>query len=178
MPENVFPLAWYTSLGAVALLSLLLTGYELFKIFQPEFVRTLWNWHAFFLFALNVLAALFTWGCVHILLGIRPTLLSTLATGLIFPTLLRSRFTLYRTLAPPAGEGKSVIDELSLKMDEIYHSLQSALYKAIDRKLARERVVLNKQVRDTSRKHRSANGWRTSSATSPSTPTASGCRRS
>ncbi|MGQ9502639.1 MAG: hypothetical protein ACUVSF_12925 [Anaerolineae bacterium] len=152
MPKILFlPLAWYTSLGAVALASLLLTGFELFKIFQRNFGRALRNRYALYLFVLNVGAALVAWWFIHYPLAVQPTVLTTLVTGLTFPTLLRSRFTIYRTLAPATGNGgqKSALDEVSLKMDEMYHSLQSAFYKEIDMELARERAVLNKQLRDT-----------------------------
>ncbi|MGC8880473.1 MAG: hypothetical protein ACP5R2_14755 [Anaerolineae bacterium] len=151
IPENVFPLPWYTSLGAVALLSLLLTSYELFKIFQRDFGRTLRNRYALILFLLNVVVAVSVWLFVHRLLAVQPTILTTLAVGLTFPALLRSRFTIYRTIAPSTsnGEQKSAVDEISLKMDEMYHSLQSAFYKEIDLELARERAALNKQLRET-----------------------------
>ncbi|PWH13593.1 MAG: hypothetical protein DDG58_13870 [Ardenticatenia bacterium] len=150
MPENAFPLAWYTSLGAVALLSLLLTAYELFKIFQRDFGRTLRNRYALILFLLNIGMALAVWWFVHRLLAIQPTILTTLVTGLTFPALLRSRFTIYRTIAPATrdGEQKSAVDEISLKMDEMYRNLQSACYKEIDLELARERAALNKQLRE------------------------------
>lgn len=150
MPENAFPLTWYTSLGAVALLSLLLTSYELFKIFQRDFGRTLRNRYALILFLLNIGTALLVWWFVHYLLSVQPTVLTTLVTGLTFPALLRSRFTVYRTIAPSTsdGEGKSAVDEISLKMDEMYRSLQSAFYKEIDLELARERAALNKQLRE------------------------------
>ncbi len=150
MPENAFPLAWYTSVGAVVLLSFLLTSYELFKIFQRDFGRTLRNRHAFILFLLNIVAALAVWGFLHYLLAVQPTVLTTLVTGLTFPALLRSRFTVYRTIAAATsdGEQKSAMDEISFKMDEMYRNLQSALYKEIDLELARERAVLNKQLRE------------------------------
>jgi hypothetical protein len=150
MPENILPLTWYTSLGAVVLLSLLLTGYELFKIFQRDFGRALRNRYALVLFLLNILMALVVWWFVHHLLAVEPTILTTLVTGLTFPTLLRSRFTIYRTIAASTGDGepRSAVDEISLKMDEIYRGLQSAFYKEIDLELARERATLNKQLRD------------------------------
>ena len=80
MPENILPLTWYTSLGAVVLLSLLLTGYELFKIFQRDFGRALRNRYALVLFLLNILMALVVWWFVHHLLAVEPTILTTLVT--------------------------------------------------------------------------------------------------
>ena len=150
MPENILPLTWYTSLGAVVLLSLLLTAYELFKIFQRDFGSTLRNRYALILFLLNIATAFVVWWFVHRLLAVQPTILTTLVTGLTFPALLRSRFTIYRTIAPSTGDGepKSAVDEISLKMDEMYRGLQNAFYKEIDLELARERAALNKQLRD------------------------------
>jgi hypothetical protein len=151
MTENAFPLTSAASMGAVVLLSLLLTGYELYQIFRRDFGRTLGNRHALFLFLLNIGMALVVWWFIHGLLAVAPTVLTTLATGLTFPALLRSRFTLYRTI-PTSAEGdagqKSAVDEVSLKMDEMYRGLQSAFYKEIDLRLARERLVINKQLRD------------------------------
>ncbi len=61
MPENAFPLSTYASLGAVVLLSLLLTGYELFSIFQRDFGRTIANRNALFLFAFTTLRSAITY---------------------------------------------------------------------------------------------------------------------
>jgi len=149
--EKTLPLPWYVSLGAVMLLSLLLAGYELFKIFQRDFGRSLRNPNAFYLFVLNIVTASVVWWFIHHLLGVEPNILTTLVAGFTFPALLRSRFTIYRTIAPVASTNgqKSAIDEVSLKMDEMYSALQGALYKEIDLELARERASFNKQLRDT-----------------------------
>jgi len=150
MPESAFPFTSATSMAAVVLLSLLLTGYELYQIFRRDFGRTLGNRHALFLFLLNIGMALIVWWFIHGLLAVQPTILTTLATGLTFPALLRSRFTLYRTIPPADGAGQpSAVDEVSLKMDEMYRGLQSAFYKEIDLRLARERLLLSRQLRET-----------------------------
>lgn len=151
MTENAFPLTSAASMAAVVLLSLVLTGYELYQIFRRDFGRTLGNRYALFLFLLNIGMALVVWWFIHGLLAVQPTILTTLATGLTFPALLRSRFTLYRTISTPAegsGGQPSAVDEVSLKMDEMYRGLQSAFYKEIDLRLARERAELHKQLRD------------------------------
>ena len=151
MPESAFPFTSATSMAAVVLLSLLLTGYELYQIFRRDFGRTLGNRHALFLFLLNIGMALIVWWFIHGLLAVQPTILTTLATGLTFPALLRSRFTLYRTI--PTADGAAgqtgAVDEVSLKMDEMYRGLQSAFYKEIDLRLARERLLLSRQLRET-----------------------------
>jgi len=116
-------------IGLVILLSLALTGYELFKIFGRDVGRTLRNRWALLAGFLNLITALIVWFIVHNLLAIEPSLPSALVTGLTFPALLRSRFTLYRSIG--AAETEEV-NELSLKMDQIYHDLQRALYKEVN----------------------------------------------
>ena len=147
MSESV-PSTWYTYslIGLVVLLSLLLTGYELFKIFGRDVGRALRNRFALLLGLLNVTAAVAVWLIVHRVIAVRPTLLSALVTGLTFPMLLRSRFTLYRSLGPAeAGQ----VDELSLKMDEMYHSLQRAFYREVNLQLAAARLALSQKIRQT-----------------------------
>lgn len=147
MPESA-PSAWstYSLVGLVVLLSLLLANYELFKIFGRDFGRALRNRFALLLGLLNVVVAVAVWLVIHNLIGVRPSLLSALVTGLTFPVLLRSRFTLYRSIGPAAaGE----VDELSLKMDEIYHSLQRAFYREVNLQLAGARLALSQRIRQT-----------------------------
>jgi hypothetical protein len=142
------PTAWstYSWLGLVVLLSLLLTGYELFKMFDRDFGRALSNRFAWLLGLLNVVAAGAVWLIIHQVISVRPTLLSALVTGLTFPMLLRSRFTLYRSIGPAeAGD----VDELSLKMDEIYHSLQRAFYREVNLQLAGARLALSQKIRQS-----------------------------
>ncbi len=140
------PLPVYALLSLVALLSLALTGYELFKIFGRDFGRTLTNRYALLLGLLNIVVAVLVWLFIHKLLNVAPSILSALITGLTFPALLRSRFTLYRSIGSgQAGE----VDELSLKMDEIYQNLQKAFYSEVNKQLTQARLVLAKKIRDT-----------------------------
>lgn len=85
------------------------------------------------------------WGVVHSLIGIQPSLLSALVTGLTFPTLLRSRFTLYRSIGSAQADE---VNELSLKMDEIYHTLQRALYREVNLQLTNARLELSHKLRE------------------------------
>ena len=133
-------------LAIVILLSLALTGYELFKIFNRDFGRALGNRYALLLGVLNILTALLVWWVIHSLLAIQPSLLSALITGLTFPALLRSRFTLYRSLST---DSPGQVDELSLKMDEIYQSLQQAFYREVNLQLTAARLKLSSQIRET-----------------------------
>lgn len=131
-------------IGLVVLLSLGLTTFELFKIFGRDIGRALRNRFALSLGLLNVAAAVVVWLVIHSLFHVQPTFLSAAVTGLTFPALLRSRFTLYRSLGPAeAGE----VDELSLKMDEIYHALQQALYREVNLHLAAARLALSQRLR-------------------------------
>ena len=133
-------------LGLVVLLSLALTGYEVFKIFDRDFGRAWRGRYALLLGFLNILTALLVWWMVHTLLAVQPTLLSALVTGLTFPALLRSRFTLYRSI----GSGESdAVNELSLKMDEVYQTLQRAFYREVNFQLTKARQALSIQIRKT-----------------------------
>lgn len=131
-------------IGLVILLSLGLTGYELFKIFGRDFGQALRNRYALLVGILNMVTATVVWWIIHSLLAIQPSLLSALVTGLTFPALLRSRFTLYRSIgSSETGE----VDELSLKMDQIYHDLQRALYREVNYQLTAIRQQRSYQVR-------------------------------
>jgi hypothetical protein len=131
-------------IGLVVLLSLGLSGYELFKIFGRDFGRALGNRFALLVGVLNVITATLVWWIIHGLLAVEPSILSALVTGLTFPALLRSRFTLYRSIGPTeTGE----VDELSLKMDQIYQDLQRALYNEVNLHLTTARLELAYAVR-------------------------------
>lgn len=80
------------------------------------------------------------------MIGIQATILSAVVTGLTFPALLRSRFTLYRSLGPAESDE---VDELSLKMDQIYQDLQRALYYEVNLQLTEERQRLSQQIRQS-----------------------------
>ncbi|HEY85787.1 MAG TPA: hypothetical protein G4N96_11835 [Chloroflexi bacterium] len=147
MPETASPaLSTYSLIGLVIILSLGLTGYELFKIFGRDFGRTLRNRYALLLGLLNIIVAVLVWLFIHKLLAVTPSIMSALITGLTFPALLRSRFTLYRSIGSgQAGE----VDELSLKMDEIYQNLQKAFYSEVNKQLTQARLILSVKVRKT-----------------------------
>lgn len=134
----------------VILLSLVLSAYELFKIFGRDFGRALGNRFALLVGFLNVTAAVVVWLVVHNLIGVQPSFVSALVTGLTFPALLRSRFTLYRTIGPAEA---SEVDELSLKMDEIYHTLQRVLYREVNLQLTNARLELSQHIRQTFTAH-------------------------
>jgi hypothetical protein len=136
----------YFWLGLVILVSLFLSLYEIFKTFGRDFGRSLGRRYALLLIVLNVGTALVVWWIIHGLLAVEPTFPSTLVTGLTFPALLRSRFTLYRSIVPGQADETS---ELSLKMDEIYQSIQVALVGEVNLNLAGERVAISKQLRQT-----------------------------
>jgi hypothetical protein len=136
----------YFWLGLVILVSLFLGLYELFRTFGRDFGRCLGRRYALLLMVLNVGTALVVWWIVHGPLAVQPTFLSTVLTGLTFPTLLRSRFTLYRSITPGQTDETN---ELSLKMDEIYHSIQAALVGEVNLGLAAERLALSRQLRQT-----------------------------
>lgn len=142
MPASV--LSTYFWLGLVIIVSLGLSLYEIFRTFGRDFGRCLGRRYALLLIVLNIVTAIAVWWVVHVPLGAEPTFLSTVLTGLTFPTLLRSRFTLYRSLAPGQTDETS---ELSLKMDEMYRSIQTALVAEVNLSLAAERLVLAREIR-------------------------------
>ena len=140
-------------ISLVILLSLVLTAYEVFKIFGRDFGRALRNRFTLLVGFLNLIAAVVVWWVVHTLIGIQPSLLSALVTGLTFPTLLRSRFTLYRSIGSAQADE---VNELSLKMDEIYHTLQRALYREVNLQLTNARLELSHRIRETFTAHQLA----------------------
>jgi hypothetical protein len=133
-------------ISLVILLSLALSAYEIFKIFGRDFGRALGSRFTLLVGFLNLIAAVLVWGVVHNLIGVQPSLLSALVTGLTFPTLLRSRFTLYRSIGSAQADE---VNELSLKMDEVYHTLQRALYREVNLQLTTARLELSHQIRES-----------------------------
>ena len=133
-------------ISLVILVSLLLTAYGVFKIFGRDFGRALGNRFTLLVGFLNLTAAVVVWGIVHNLIGIPPSLLSALVTGLTFPTLLRSRFTLYRSIGSAQPDE---VNELSLKMDEMYQNIQQALYREVNLDLTNARLELSHKIRET-----------------------------
>jgi hypothetical protein len=140
-------------ISLVILLSLALTAYEVFKIFGRDFGRAVGNRFTLLVGFLNLIAAVVVWWVVHGLIGVQPSLLSAVVTGLTFPTLLRSRFTLYRSIGPAQADE---VNELSLKMDEIYHTLQRALYREVNLQLTNARLELSHKIRETFTAHQLA----------------------
>ena len=135
----------YALVSLVILVSLALTAYELFKMFRRDFGRALHCRYALWLGLLNVAAAVLVWLIVHQALGFEPSLLSAVVTGLTFPALLRSRFTFYRSFGSSTEPDQ--VDELSLKMDEVYQTVQRALYQEVNLQLAEARQKLSLQIR-------------------------------
>ena len=133
-------------ISLVILLSLGLTGYELFKIFGRDFGRALRNRYALLAGVLNIVTAVLVWLIIHNVLGIQASFFTAVVTGVTFPALLRSRFTLYRSIGPTET---NEVDELSLKMDQIYQDLQRALYREVNLQLTNARLHLSLQIRQT-----------------------------
>jgi putative effector of murein hydrolase LrgA (UPF0299 family) len=133
-------------LGLVVLLSLLLTGYELYKMFERDFGRAITNRYALLLAVLNIITAIVVWFFIHKVIGVESTLVTALVTGLTFPMLLRSRFTLYRSLNTSSGPDQ--LNEISLKIDEMYQKLQYDMYKEVNLHLTEIRLTLSKRIRD------------------------------
>jgi len=134
-------------LGLVILLSLLLTGYELYKMFERDFCRAIGNRYTLLLGVLNVITAVIVWFLIHKVIGVEPTLLTALVTGLTFPVLLRSRFTIYRSINTTGSPDQ--LNEVSLKVDEMYQKLQYDMYKEVNLHLTELRLKLSKRIRQT-----------------------------
>ncbi len=133
-------------LGVVVLLSLMLTGYELYKMFERDFGRAIGNRYALLLGVLNVVTAIVVWVIVHRVIGVEPTILTAVVTGLTFPVILRSRFTIYRTINTSGGSDQ--LNEVSLKVDEMYQKFQYDLYREVNLHLTELRLALSKQIRE------------------------------
>jgi hypothetical protein len=85
------------------------------------------------LIAVNIFFALITYFIAVTYLNVSPGLISALICGILFPALLRTRFTIFR----PVGEK----GDLSIPLDKLYTGIQKRCYREVDSRQAAYRAV-------------------------------------
>lgn len=134
------------SLGGV----LLALG-ELLETFGKWFLRHLLNRavlsYTLLLVFCNVVTAILVYAILRYLLNIDGDLQLAIATGLTFPTLLRTRFTLYR---PPSEATETDIRDqkaFSLSIEQWYRKLQNGCYEELQCIIAAERNARTEPIK-------------------------------
>ncbi len=115
-----------------ALAGAVLAFFELLGTFQritPIALRSKWG---LILLGINALWAVAIYAIARYVLNLDGGIWMALVIGLIFPTILRSRFTFYRQ----TGKKEESLTELSLKLDEFYRTLQDWCYTEVNDLLA------------------------------------------
>lgn len=116
-----------------ALAGAVLAFFELLGTFQrvtPIALRSKWG---LILLGINALSAVIVYAIARYVLNLDGGIWMALVIGLVFPTILRSRFTFYRQAGKKGEQG---LTELSLKLDEFYRTLQDWCYTEVNDLLA------------------------------------------
>ncbi|MGK7878437.1 MAG: hypothetical protein AB4426_35595 [Xenococcaceae cyanobacterium] len=114
---------------------------ELLRAFPRDMDIVLRNLSAWALLGLNATAAIGVYAFVsnYLVADQDNTLVTALTVGVAFPMVIRSRFTLYRSPQSELNDSPLGTEELSLKFDEFYQTLQEWFYSQINMVLAEER---------------------------------------
>ena len=111
---------------------------ELIKTFGGNFFRALgsrWGWA---LVGVNAVVAVVVYVVARNVLNIGPGWFLAFCVGLLFPVLLRSRYTFFR---PVGARDDPRITDLSIRVDEFYTALQERCYREVDNTLAVSRTL-------------------------------------
>ena len=126
-------------IAIVALAATALVVLELLKTFGRDVLEALRNRWAWLLIGVNVLTAGVVYAIVRGLFRTEDDLGTAIIVGLSFPLLLRSRFTLFRSVGPKDDNGQ--LSTISLKIDEAYTALQNLCWESVDGSLADRRAT-------------------------------------
>lgn len=129
----------YALLGGVAL-----AFFELLKTFGRDVGAALGSKWAALLFTANAAAAMAAYYFVGPLVASGRPLTTALAVGATFPTLLRTRFTVFR--APAGKTGAKTPTEVALPMNEWYAQVQQLCLSEADIRLAARRRKVYKAL--------------------------------
>ena len=117
----------------VVLAAVLVVCAELLRTFGGYFLwafRKRWTW---VLFGVNLLVAVVVYIIARATLNIGPDVFPAFCVGILYPVLLRSRFTFFR---PVGDKDDPKLSSLSLRVDEFYTSLQERCYREVDNAVA------------------------------------------
>ncbi len=126
MGEQALPFVVCAFFGAV------LAAIELLQTFGRWMGNHWLNRHVAKLIALNVLAACAVYAVLRFGLGVEDALRLAVVTGLTFPAILRSKFTLFRA----AGRDEDSPRELSIPIDAWYQNLQGLCVDEVNARIA------------------------------------------
>ncbi|MEW5987773.1 MAG: hypothetical protein AB1791_14155 [Chloroflexota bacterium] len=118
---------------------------ELFQTFDKWLGRYWTNRYVLALIVLNVVTAAAVFAFLRYALGVENSLWLALVTGLTFPAILRSRFTLYRP--PGQGGNRPGRDDLALTLDAWYSNLQNRCYEEVNAQIAVRRAEVVARLR-------------------------------
>lgn len=111
---------------------------ELIKTFGGAFFHALWSKWGWALVGVNAVVAVVVYVIARNVLNIGPGWFLAFCVGLLFPVLLRSRYTFFR---PVGAKDDPRITDLSIRVDEFYTALQERCYREVDNALAVSRTL-------------------------------------
>lgn len=117
---------------------------ELFQTFGKWIGRYWANRYVLALVVLNMVAAAAVFAFLRYVLQVESSLWLAVVTGLTFPAILRSRFTLYR---PPGQNGLPGEGDLALTLDAWYGNLQNRCYEEVNAQIAVARAEMIARLR-------------------------------
>jgi hypothetical protein len=118
--------------------ALLVTLAELLKTFGGNWFLTWKSGWAYGLVAVNLAVAPATYAVARQFLNIGSDLILAAVVGMLYPVLLRSRFTFFR---PVGSKDDPQLSALSVHMDTLYSALQERCYRQVDNAVAVRRAL-------------------------------------
>jgi hypothetical protein len=112
---------------------------ELVKLFGGHISIALKSSWTYVLVGVNVIAALIAYVAARYFLNVESDYWLALFVGVSYPLLLRSRFTLFRSVG--SKEVQEQLSALTLRMDDIYGGMQERCYRQIDNAVAASRSL-------------------------------------
>lgn len=124
----------------VLIIPLLIVLLEILKTFKTDFIKALRCSSTWMLVAVNTLSSLIIYLIACGKFSQYGKWEAALLVGIGFPSLIRSRFSLFRAVGAYHGESREPLDVISLELDKAYGTLQKFCMSSIDTSLADERL--------------------------------------
>ena len=119
----------WTEIGCYALvcaIAVLIVYAEVLLTFGADFFRVVCNRWVWLLVLVNIAFACITFFIARHFLNVESGLATAVVVGVLYPALLRSRFTFFRQVG---AKDDPQLNALSVRMDELYTALQARCYR-------------------------------------------------
>jgi hypothetical protein len=130
----------------VLIIPLLIVLLEILKTFKTDFIRALSSSSTWILVVINTVLSVVVYFIACEKFHQYGNWEVAFFVGIGFPSLIRSRFSLFRAVGAYDGKSKDPLDTISLELDKAYTALQEICMHSIDSLLADERVKPAEQL--------------------------------